>query len=89
MAARIISNQAQVKFDATMNTKLKLLALLLLLPIFNSQLSTLHAQSTVFTYQGRLNGGGSPASGSYDLRFATTLLTAASWPGQSPTRPPP
>jgi hypothetical protein len=28
------------------------------------------AQSTVFTYQGRLNVGGSPASGSYDLRFA-------------------
>jgi hypothetical protein len=28
------------------------------------------AQGTAFTYQGRLNNGGSPASGIYDLRFA-------------------
>jgi hypothetical protein len=27
------------------------------------------AQGTAFTYQGRLNNGGSPASGLYDLRF--------------------
>jgi len=27
------------------------------------------AQSTAFTYQGRLNDGGVPASGSYDLAF--------------------
>ena len=30
----------------------------------------LHAQGTAFTYQGRLNNGGSPASGSYDLKFS-------------------
>jgi hypothetical protein len=30
---------------------------------------TLHAQSTAFMYQGRLNDGGSPATGNYDLRF--------------------
>jgi len=29
----------------------------------------LYAQGTAFTYQGRLNDGGSPASGTYDLRF--------------------
>src|SRR5882762_3750706 len=29
----------------------------------------LQAQSTAFTYQGRLNDGASSASGSYDLRF--------------------
>ena len=29
-----------------------------------------HAQSTAFTYQGRLEDGGSPASGNYDLRLA-------------------
>lgn len=29
----------------------------------------LHAQSTAFTYQGRLNSGTSPADGSYDFRF--------------------
>jgi len=28
------------------------------------------AQGTAFTYQGRLNDGGKPASGNYDLRFA-------------------
>ena len=27
------------------------------------------AQATAFTYQGRLNDGGSPANGAYDLRF--------------------
>ena len=31
---------------------------------------TLFAQGTAFTYQGRLNDGGSPANGCYDLRFA-------------------
>jgi hypothetical protein len=30
---------------------------------------TLCAQGTAFTYQGRLNDGGSPATGNYDLRF--------------------
>src|SRR5262249_27760132 len=29
----------------------------------------LRAQSTSFMYQGRLNDGGSPANGRYDLRF--------------------
>ena len=29
----------------------------------------LHAQGTAITYQGRLNSGGSPAAGSYDLAF--------------------
>jgi hypothetical protein len=29
-----------------------------------------HAQGTAFTYQGRLNDSGAPASGIYDLRFA-------------------
>src|SRR3974390_2182240 len=28
------------------------------------------AQATAFTYQGRLNDGGNPANGIYDLRFA-------------------
>ena len=30
----------------------------------------LHAQGTAFTYQGRLNDAGGPATGIYDLRFA-------------------
>ena len=31
---------------------------------------TLHAQTSAFTYQGRLTDNGSPASGIYDLRFS-------------------
>lgn len=36
---------------------------------FQIQPSTAHAQGTAFTYQGRLNVGGNPASGVYDLTF--------------------
>ena len=39
------------------------------LSILNSKLSTLHAQSSAFTYQGRLADGANAASGVYDLRF--------------------
>ena len=46
------------------------LALLALLSTLNYPLSTSYAQGTAFTYQGRLDSGGSPASGIYDLRFA-------------------
>jgi len=46
-----------------------LLAALLLLSTLNLQLSTLFAQGTAFTYQGRLNDGGTPANGVYDLEF--------------------
>jgi formylglycine-generating enzyme required for sulfatase activity len=42
---------------------------LLALATFNLQLTTAHAQGRAFTYQGRLNSSGSPASGSYDFRF--------------------
>src|SRR5262245_50408682 len=42
--------------------------------------SQLQAQSTAFTYQGRLDDGGNPANGSYDLTFA--LCSAASGPTQ-------
>ena len=43
---------------------------LLTFSTLNSQLSTLHAQGTAFMYQGRLNNGGSPATGLYDFQFA-------------------
>src|ERR1043166_1832593 len=45
------------------------LSTLAVLSTLNPQLSTLHAQTTAFSYQGRLNDSGSPASGTYDLRF--------------------
>ena len=44
--------------------------LLTLFGTVNSQISNLHAQGTAFSYQGRLNTSGSPASGRYDLTFA-------------------
>jgi hypothetical protein len=49
--------------------------LLLLLSIVNYQPST-QAQGTAFTYQGRLNDGANPASGTFDLKFS--LFTASS-----------
>jgi hypothetical protein len=47
----------------------KLFCLLFCAAAFHS-VQTLHAQGTAFTYQGRLNDGGSPANGIYDLQFA-------------------
>jgi hypothetical protein len=38
------------------------------------------AQGTAFTYQGRLNSGGNPANGNYDLNF--TLFNVSSGAGQ-------
>ena len=43
---------------------------LLALSTLNSQLATAHAQGTAFTYQGRLNNGTNPATGSFDLTFS-------------------
>jgi hypothetical protein len=43
---------------------------LLLLSALSPLLSTCLAQRTAFTYQGRLNSAGTPASGNYDLAFA-------------------
>ena len=45
-------------------------AALALLSTLNSQLSTVSAQTTAFTYQGSLANGGLPANGSYDLTFS-------------------
>ena len=50
-----------------------------LLSTFNLQPSTVLAQGTAFTYQGRLNDGGNPANGNYDLRF--TIYDSTNIPG--------
>jgi len=50
-----------------MKTTQHILTLARLLSVFFTE--GLHAQGTAFTYQGRLNDGGSPANGSYDLTF--------------------
>jgi hypothetical protein len=58
-------------------------AVLLLLSTINFQLSTVFAQGTAFTYQGRLNSSGSPVNGSYDLTFTlyTTNVTGSAIAG--------
>ena len=54
-----------------------------LLSFFGLAVST-HAQSTAFTYQGRLNAAGLPANGLFDLSFS--LMDAAA--GNVPRTPP-
>src|SRR5438445_1324079 len=49
--------------------KTKTLLALALFSILNPGVSTLFAQTTAFTYQGKLNSGANPANGNYDLRF--------------------
>ena len=52
-----------------MKNKLFALLALAFLSTLNPQLSTLFAQGTAFTYQGRLQDGAGLANGRYDLRF--------------------
>src|SRR5260370_5872333 len=66
-----------------MKNKSLLILTLALLSTSNSQFSTLFAQGTAFTYQGRLDDGANPANGAYDLRFM--LYTAD--PGGSQVGP--
>jgi hypothetical protein len=56
-------------------------ARLLLFSIFSAHLTAASAQGTAFTYQGRLNSGGGPAGGSYDLAFTVydTNAPAGNW----------
>ncbi len=70
-----------------MNTKYKLRTLALsalLLSTLTPQLSTVFAQGTAFTYQGRLNDGANPAGGIYDLQF-TIYDSAGAGVQQGPT----
>jgi hypothetical protein len=53
-----------------MNLALRMAAMGILLLALSFHPAVATAQGTAFTYQGRLNVGGNPASGSYDLRFA-------------------
>jgi hypothetical protein len=42
---------------------------LAVLLVFNPRFWNCFAQGTAFTYQDRLNDGGTPASGNYDMQF--------------------
>lgn len=52
-----------------MTPTLKKYALRLVVALLTQQSSTLLAQGTAFTYNGRLNDSGGPANGFYDVRF--------------------
>jgi formylglycine-generating enzyme required for sulfatase activity len=54
------------------------LLVLLAFSTLNLQLSTVRAQGTAFTYQGRLNSGTNFAIGVYDLRFSLYTLADSS-----------
>jgi len=61
-----------------------LLGALLLLSACSSQLFNAHAQGTAFTYQGQLQNGGSPASGTYNLTFTLFSTSNAGVPVAGP-----
>ncbi len=69
-----------------MKTKhmLKFAVATLLVLNLNSQLSTVFAQATAFTYQGRLNGATGPVTGSYDLTFTLFNSSAGGSPFAGP-----
>ena len=50
----------------------------------NLQLTTVLAQGTAFTYQGRLNNSGSPAAGTYNLTFTLFNTNATGLPIAGP-----
>ena len=63
---RVEATRRRVNPLATMR---RLLLLSAFTTFYVTQLSTVFAQGTAFTYQGRLADGGNPAQGIYDLRF--------------------
>src|ERR1017187_8010911 len=68
----MLKMRKQVKFQKSMKLRILPLILLSLFAITRNS----HAQGTAFTYNGKLNAGGGPANGSYDLSF--TLFPASS-----------
>ncbi len=58
-----------IESSVTMKTKCIITLALLALSTLNFQLSTVFAQGTAFTYQGRLNENGVPVNRTYDLVF--------------------
>jgi hypothetical protein len=73
--------EANDRTESTMKIKARLIVSVAIgsLSLLASLQST-HAQNTAFTYQGRLNDGGHPANGNYDLSFC--VWNAASGPSQ-------
>ena len=68
-----------------MKNQIKYLLIALALPsTLNLQHSTVLAQGTAFTYQGRLNVNGSPVGGSYDLAFTLFVTNTSGVPIAGP-----
>ena len=65
---RVEKQPSRSTYETVMKTKLR--PLFIVAAMLALQPSNAHAQGTAFTYQGRLNSGGSAANGSYDLTFA-------------------
>ena len=55
--------------------KKQMLYVIALLAVFGAQ--SIFAQTTAFTYQGKLNDGGNPANASYDMQFRLFDLAGA------------
>jgi len=62
--------EAKTNSCSFMKKTLHCAAVLWLLGLLNLQPATAFGQGTAFTYQGRLNNGGTPVSGNYALTFA-------------------
>src|SRR5215471_11202890 len=61
------------------NCLARLICCCLLFSLLTSHFSLLFAQGTAFSYQGRLNTNGTPATGNFDLRF--TIYDSTNLPG--------
>jgi hypothetical protein len=71
-----------------MKTTTRLLTIALILVILNSQLSTLFAQSTVVTYQGRVTSHGTNFTGAGQFKFALVTSTNTSVQATATANPP-
>ena len=66
---RSVNTQAQRPISGTTNNMKRKLQLAAAVAVTLANAALLQAQSTAFTYQGRLNDGVNPANGTYDFRF--------------------
>src|SRR6476661_6578252 len=81
---RTFTGKAMPEGGKTLMDKLHLIITIICLPVILLVLSghIAFAQTTTFTYQGKLSDNGNPANGSYDLQF--TLWDALSGGTQQP-----
>ena len=71
---RAVAQRRRIRPDG-----LDALKIFIAISVLSGFVSSVFAQGTAFTYQGRLNDGASPANGVYDLRF--TIYDSTNFPG--------